>query len=66
MGYPSSGNRTRTEALNNVNFGPDIDAVWTYNAETQLWEEVTISDNFIVGRGYWIHSLVAKTWQVPW
>ncbi|UCF07824.1 MAG: hypothetical protein JSW28_09315, partial [Thermoplasmata archaeon] len=65
VGYPSNTAMNRTGALNNIDFGTDVDAVWTYNATTQEWKEITTLDNFEVGRGYWIHSRVTKTWVVP-
>jgi parallel beta-helix repeat protein len=65
VGYPSLSNRTRDNALNNINFGADVDAVWTFNAATQKWQEIGPSDYFDLGRGYWIHSKVTKVWDVP-
>jgi parallel beta-helix repeat protein len=65
VGYPSLSNKNRTDALNNIDFGSDVDAIWVHNATTQTWKEITVSDNFEVGRGYWIHSKVTKTWIVP-
>jgi parallel beta-helix repeat protein len=65
VGYPSLTVKNRTDALNNINFGSDLDAIWTYNATAQKWKEITASDNFEVGRGYWMHSKVTKTWIVP-
>jgi hypothetical protein len=65
VGYPSLIKKNRTEALNNIDFGDDIDSIWTYNAETQEWKELDSFDYFEVGRGYWIHSKVTKTWIVP-
>lgn len=65
VGYPSLKDRTRDEALNNIKFGSDVDSIWTYNATTPKWEEITASDNFELGRGYWIHSKVKKVWDVP-
>ncbi|UCG70991.1 MAG: right-handed parallel beta-helix repeat-containing protein [Thermoplasmata archaeon] len=64
-GYPSTTDKVRISALNNVLFDTEVDAIWTYNATTQKWKEITASDNFEVGRGYWIHSKVTKTWIVP-
>ena len=64
VGYPSSTNKTRIQALNNIDFGTEIDALWTYDAQTQMWEEVSEFDTFKLGRGYWIHSLVTKAWDV--
>lgn len=65
VGYPSLMNRTRTNALNNLDFGGDVDAIWTYDASTQKWEEIGPTDDFELGRGYWVHSKVTKIWDVP-
>jgi parallel beta-helix repeat protein len=65
VGYPSISAQNRTNALNNIDFGNDVNAIWTFNASTQAWEEITEGDNFELGRGYWIHSKVTKTWIVP-
>jgi parallel beta-helix repeat protein len=65
VGYPSTTDKVRISALNNIFFDTDVDAIWTYNATTQKWKEITASDNFEVGRGYWMHSKVTKTWIVP-
>ncbi len=65
VGYPSLSNKTRTAALNNITFDTDVDSIWTYKAENQRWDEIDPSDYFEIGRGYWIHSKVTKTWEVP-
>ncbi|UCE74011.1 MAG: right-handed parallel beta-helix repeat-containing protein [Methanomassiliicoccales archaeon] len=65
VGYPSLMNRIRPNALNNINFSTDVDGVWAYNASTQKWKEIGPSDYFELGRGYWIHAKVTKTWIVP-
>jgi parallel beta-helix repeat protein len=65
VGYPSTTDKTRTLALNNLFFDTDVDAIWTHNATTQKWKEITASDNFEVGRGYWIHAKNKVTWIVP-
>lgn len=65
VGYPSLTNKNRTVALNNISFGSDVDSIWTYNAATQKWDEIGEFEYLEVGRGYWIHSLVEKTWEVP-
>jgi parallel beta-helix repeat protein len=65
VGYPSLINRNRTAALNNIIFGQDIDSIWTFNAATQTWQETGSTDYFELGRGYWMHSKVTKTWDVP-
>jgi parallel beta-helix repeat protein len=65
VGYPSLSNRTRDNALNNLNYGSDVDSIWTFNAATQTWQEIGPTDYFELGRGYWIHSKVTKVWDVP-
>jgi parallel beta-helix repeat protein len=65
VGYPSTIDRKRTDALGNIVFDSDVDAIWTYNATTQNWEEVGELDYFVVGNGYWVHSKVTTTWNVP-
>ncbi|UCG69738.1 MAG: right-handed parallel beta-helix repeat-containing protein, partial [Thermoplasmata archaeon] len=65
VGYPSLSNRTRDNALNNINYGTDVDAIWTFDAAIQTWQEIGPTDYFELGRGYWIHSKVTKVWDVP-
>ncbi len=57
-------NKNRTEGLNNITFGQDVNAIWSFNATIQEWEEIKESDYFEIGRGYWIHSKIEKTWEV--
>ena len=42
-----------------------MDAIQTYDAATKTWEELVSSDEFELGRGYWVHSKVEKVWEVP-
>jgi parallel beta-helix repeat protein len=66
VGYPSKSNKTRNIALDNINFGDDVDSIWTYNASMQKWIELDEStDHFEIGKGYWLHSKVTKVWNVP-
>lgn len=65
VGYPSMSNRTRLEALNNIDFGTDIDALWGFDGQTQLWEEIEDGDELTMGKGYWIHSNSEISWEVP-
>jgi N6-adenosine-specific RNA methylase IME4 len=64
VGYPSLSNRNRTAALNNLTFGTEVDAIWTFDAETQTWEEIKAGDYFEVGRGYWVHATQECVWEV--
>jgi parallel beta-helix repeat protein len=65
VGYPSSNNKTRTEALNNLTFGYHIDSIWTFNSTLEGWQELGELDYFEVGRGYWIHAITKCKWEVP-
>ena len=65
VGYPSLSDRTATDAMNNINLGTEVDAIWTYDTTMQQWIEVGPSDNFELFNGYLIHSLVNKAWDVP-
>jgi hypothetical protein len=65
VGFPSLTNRNRTAALNNLNFGIEVDAIWTFDAVTQTWEEVGAGDDLVLGRGYWVHTSQECTWDVP-
>lgn len=38
IGYPSSTNKNRTAALNNLIFGTDGGSIWKFNAATQFLE----------------------------
>jgi uncharacterized repeat protein (TIGR01451 family) len=65
MGYPSPTTYNRTQGLNNLTFDIDVDSIWTYNAETQKWEELGETDYFEPGRGYWVHAKTICIWEVP-
>jgi hypothetical protein len=65
VGYPSKRNLDRPSALNNILFGSDVDMIQAFDSATKTWEEIGPSDDFEIGRGYWVHSKVTKTWIVP-
>jgi hypothetical protein len=65
VGYPSLTNHNRTHGLNNVMYGPDVDAIQWYDASTQSWHFMGPDDLFLPGRGYWVHSKVEASWDVP-
>jgi parallel beta-helix repeat protein len=65
VGYPSLPNRNRTAALNNLTYGLEVDAIWTFNNANKNWEEIREGDYFEVGRGYWIHATQECMWEVP-
>ncbi len=65
VGYPSLTSYNRTEGLNNLTFGSDVDSILTYDAATQKWKEIVGSNNFEMGRGYWVHAKTKCEWEVP-
>jgi parallel beta-helix repeat protein len=65
VGFPSLSMKNRTEALNNIDFSSDVDSIWTYDASSQKWMRLeSPAYSFVDGNGYWIHSLVTKTWII--
>jgi murein tripeptide amidase MpaA len=65
VGYPSASNKIRDEALNNLTYGDDVDAIWTFDYTTQKWQEIGEFDSFEKGRGYLINSNTKIIWDVP-
>jgi parallel beta-helix repeat protein len=65
VGYPSLSSYNRTEGLNNLTFNTHVNAIWTYNAATQKYKQLTESDYFEIGKGYYIHTKAECTWAVP-
>jgi parallel beta-helix repeat protein len=65
VGYPSLTSYNRTVGLNNVLYGPDVDCIQWYDASSQTWHFMGPDDLFLPGRGYWVHSLVDTSWEVP-
>jgi murein tripeptide amidase MpaA len=65
MGYPSLTSYNRTDGLNSVIFGPDVDCIQWYDASTKSWHFMGSDDLFLPGRGYWVHSKVDTVWDVP-
>jgi hypothetical protein len=65
VGYPSLTSYNRTTGLNNLTFDTHIDAIQWYDAATKTWDFMDPDDNFVPGRGYWVHSKVNVEWEVP-
>ncbi|UCE37276.1 MAG: right-handed parallel beta-helix repeat-containing protein [Thermoplasmata archaeon] len=65
VGYPSFMNYNRTDGLSNLNFGTDVDAIWSFNAGAQMWEYIRDIDFFFNRKGYYLHSKVNEIWEVP-
>jgi parallel beta-helix repeat protein len=65
VGDPSLTNYNRTTGLNNLTFDTHVDAIWTYDAATQKYKQLTETDHFEIGKGYYIHAKEECTWVVP-
>ncbi|UCG70960.1 MAG: right-handed parallel beta-helix repeat-containing protein, partial [Thermoplasmata archaeon] len=65
VGYPSITSHNRTEGLNNLTFGQEIDLIQWYDAGTKTWHDMDENDYFVPGRGYWIHAKAECEWEVP-
>jgi hypothetical protein len=65
VGYPSLTDYNRTEGLNNLTFGQDIEVIQWYDAKTDTWHDMAQDDYFVIGRGFWIYSKNEITWEVP-
>jgi parallel beta-helix repeat protein len=65
VGYPSLTSHNRTKGLNNLTFDDQVDAIWSWDAANQKMEEMGESDNFMMGKGYYIHAKTNCEWEVP-
>jgi parallel beta-helix repeat protein len=65
VGFPSLSNTNRTNALNNLTFGSNVDSIWAFNASSQKWLEINSLDHFKPRYGYWIHATKECVWEVP-
>jgi hypothetical protein len=65
VGYPRLSDSIRTEGLNNTLFGTHVDLILWHNTTSGEWIEMGEIDYFEVGMGYWVHSKVDATWDVP-
>jgi hypothetical protein len=65
VGYPSLKSYNRTDGLNNITFGNDVDFIFWHDAETKTWYEMGKDDYFVAGRGYWFHVITECEWEVP-
>jgi hypothetical protein len=64
VGYPKMINLNRTEALNNLDFGTDVNSIWTFYSNDQAWKELGESDYFETGKGYWIYANTTCVWEI--
>jgi parallel beta-helix repeat protein len=65
VGYPSLSTHNRTIGLNNLTFDTHVDCIQWFDASTKTWHFMDQDDNFVPGRGYWVHSKVEIEWEVP-
>jgi hypothetical protein len=65
VGYPSLTDKLRMEGLNNIIFGTDVDLIQWYDPSTQTWHDMDEDDDFVLGRGYWVHVKIECEWEVP-
>jgi parallel beta-helix repeat protein len=65
VGYPSLTNHNRTTGLNNLTFDTHVDCIQWFDTSTKTWHFMGPDDNFVPGRGYWVHSKVEAEWEVP-
>jgi hypothetical protein len=65
VGYPSRTSYNRTVGLNKLTFGQEIDLIQWHDPSTQTWHDMGEDDNFVRGRGYWVHAKTECEWEVP-
>lgn len=65
VGYPSLTIYNRTEGLNNLTFGMEVDQIQWYNATSGAYEDLKENDYFILTTGYWVHATCDCEWKVP-
>jgi cysteinyl-tRNA synthetase len=65
VGYPSEIQRSRYDALNNLDLLRDLDTIQFYNATEKTWQKITSNDSFVPGKGYWIHAKRDLIWTLP-
>jgi parallel beta-helix repeat protein len=65
VGYPSESVYNRTEALNIIDFGSEVDMIMWYDTNSQTWKRMGSDDYFVYGRGYYIHAKSECFWEVP-
>jgi hypothetical protein len=64
VGYPSIMSRIRDDALNNLNYGNDIQKIQYFDAEVQSWKKLEANDKMKKGIGYWFYANSDLIWIV--
>jgi hypothetical protein len=62
VGYPSETAQLRDEALNNLVFGDEIDAIAGQDNATKNLKDLEELDEMEPGKGYWIHATNECDW----
>jgi parallel beta-helix repeat protein len=65
VGYPSETSYNRTDGLNTIDYGSQVDMIIWYDADSQAWHRLDSDDYFVKGRGYYIHAKGEYVWEVP-
>jgi hypothetical protein len=64
VGYPSTTDRLRDDALNNLNYGSEIASMKYYDTSTGKLVEVGPTDYIQMGQGYWVYATGHYDWFV--
>lgn len=62
VGYPSETAQLRDDALNNLVFGDEIDAIVGQDNMTKNLRDIEVLDYMAPGKGYWIHATYDCDW----
>ena len=65
VGYPSLSNHNRNVGLNNLTYGQEVDLIQWYDSSNQKWHDMDEDDYFVLGGGYWVHTITQCIWEVP-
>jgi hypothetical protein len=65
VGFPSLTNHNRSDGLNNLEFGTEVNAIQWFDSSTKTWHFLEEGDSFEIGRGYWFHAKTECVWEVP-
>jgi hypothetical protein len=64
VGYPSETERLRNNALNNLDYGIEVDSVQYYDSQTNSFSEMKFNSKMMPGNGYWVHVTQDCEWTV--
>jgi uncharacterized protein YkwD len=64
VSYPSETERSRNNALNNLDFGSDVLIIQYYDEQTDSMENMGVPDRMKSGKGYLIYASTGCEWVV--